>query len=75
MSQTERRALLVQILEDLPHEGAKALEAALERAQARARRTLRPARVTVEFEVGPEGRIEALELPARFEALRAERST
>jgi hypothetical protein len=60
---------LAQRLAHLPADGQRALEAALERAEARARHTLRPVRVLVELEIGPQG-IEAVELPARYERRR-----
>ena len=62
-SPTER---LAERLAHIPPDGIRALDGALERAEARARGTGRPVRVVVELEVGPEG-IDAVELPARFE--------
>ena len=53
-------------LAHLPDDATRALDGALERAQARARIAGVPVRVPVEFEVGPQGLV-AVEVTARYE--------
>ncbi len=65
MSQPTPDERLRERLAPLP-DGCRAIDAALDRAEARARNTGRTVRVVVQIEVGPSG-IEAVEASERFE--------